>query len=344
MPSVPSFSDLAMEDVIPLYRRSHFESTCRYVDAHRHDYPDIPIDQLIAVAFHTTPRILGSCAVKKLVESAVRCYQAEEKSNLFHDWQRYCKALTGTAQAITTFEGAIHFGSHILPASAGREFWIASCNASLRQLKMYSAISKDINVEPVVGKKRKATTQGSRTATVAAAEDAATDLPAGAPLTLPFLSIAQATDRQFFAEMPKVDRLEIVLGGILFAAVLASDRRKQEEQNGIITLTSTAVLYPAVQEDGDFIIGLWLCRSMGRVIAEAMMNSVDSLRIILGNHLFEGMKASNLMREEEKMGMARTNAINVSYPNGEKEDCKVEITINFWAGNHDLGVLFPTEL
>lgn len=208
---------------------------------------------------------------------------------------------------------------------------------------MYGAISKGIHPEQVVGKKRKATKQGSRITAVTATEDAAADLPAGAPLELPFLSIAQVTDRRVFARMARVDKLEIVLGGILFTAILASDRRKQEDQKKWFSLTDTVALQPAVQEGDDFIIELWLCRSMGRVILDAMMHSIDNLRVILGNHLFEAMKASNLMRKEE-MGKEEmsTNAIKVSFPNGEKEDCKVEITINFWAGNDDLGLLFPS--
>lgn len=87
-----------------LQRRKNYESTSLHVAAYRNDlYREVSIDQLVPLVFHTTPSLLESSQdVNAVIEDVSEEYK-KNKSDLFNDWQRYCKALDSHQRAVATF-------------------------------------------------------------------------------------------------------------------------------------------------------------------------------------------------------------------------------------------------
>ncbi|KAF8855975.1 hypothetical protein BDZ45DRAFT_486564 [Acephala macrosclerotiorum] len=155
------------------------------------------------------------------------------------------------------------------------------------------------------------------------------------------------------AIMADVDKLETTLGGYLFKGINASRMRKGEKDGGMMTLTDTVRLHVAYQEGEDFKLEVWLCSSIGKAISQAKMRSIEDLRSMLGDYLFEAMDASNWRKEEKRKegerkeekreGMSEcTGAVDVSFPNGnDGSDCKVEVMLNFGTGTGVLAEIYP---
>lgn len=81
-----------------LERRKHHEPTSCFLAKHRDTtYKDIPINQLIPLAFHTKVAHLEEFNIHRLISIVCKKY---DNSNLFSDWQKYCKALDSEQQAI----------------------------------------------------------------------------------------------------------------------------------------------------------------------------------------------------------------------------------------------------
>lgn len=147
------------------------------------------------------------------------------------------------------------------------------------------------------------------------------------------------------AMMAEVDKLESTrtLGGYLFEGMNESRMRHREKDRRWMRFTDTVRLHVAYREGEDFKLEVWLCSSVGKAISQAKMRSVEDLRDMLGDYLFEAMKASNWRKEEEKKGMIGTRAVDVSFPNGDDgSDCKVEVMLNFGAGLYVLAEIYPS--
>jgi hypothetical protein len=84
-----------------------------------------------------------------------------------------------------------------------------------------------------------------------------------------------------------------------------------------------------------------LCSSTGEGISQAKMRPVEDLRNILGDYLFEAMKASNWRKEEERTAMlACTSAVHVSFPSGD--DSKLEVMLRFMRGKDVYAEIYPS--
>lgn len=147
------------------------------------------------------------------------------------------------------------------------------------------------------------------------------------------------------AMMAEVDKLESTLGGWLSENMNASHMRQREKDRQMMRFTDTVRLHVAYNEGEDFKLEVWLCSSIGKAISQAKMRPVEDLRDMLGDYLYDAMKASNWRKEEERRGMPiGTGAINVSFYNGDHgSDCKVELMVNFEAGLCVWAELYPRK-
>jgi hypothetical protein len=145
------------------------------------------------------------------------------------------------------------------------------------------------------------------------------------------------------AMMAEVDKLKSTLGGYLFKGMNESRMRRREKDRGMKSFTDTVRLHLAYQEGEDFKLEVWLCSSIGKAISQAEMRSVEDVRSMLGDYLFEAMKASNWRQEEERKGMSECAcAVDVSFPNADDgSDCKVEVMLNFGTGKDVYGNIYP---
>ncbi|KAF2175227.1 hypothetical protein K469DRAFT_78828 [Zopfia rhizophila CBS 207.26] len=149
------------------------------------------------------------------------------------------------------------------------------------------------------------------------------------------------------ALMAEVAKLEDILGGYLFKGMKESRIRHREEERRSTTFTDAVRLHLADESGEDFKLEVWLYSSIGKAIsqAKANMRSVEDLRDMLGDYLFEAMKASNRRKEEERTGMlACTSAVDVSFPSGKEssDDSKLEVMLNFETGDYVLGKAYPS--
>ncbi|KAF2175228.1 hypothetical protein K469DRAFT_702926 [Zopfia rhizophila CBS 207.26] len=87
-----------------LLRRKHYEKTPSYIAARRDSlYGKIPINHLVPLAFHTTPTLLENVQDVNTVVQDVSEQYKENKSDLFGDWQKYCKVLDSHQRVVATF-------------------------------------------------------------------------------------------------------------------------------------------------------------------------------------------------------------------------------------------------
>ena len=78
------------------YRRKRYDATVRVIAQRRHElFRDAPIDQLVSLAFFSTPTDLKIFAPDNpgLPSLVLQKYESEESNDLFHDWQLFCKAV-----------------------------------------------------------------------------------------------------------------------------------------------------------------------------------------------------------------------------------------------------------
>jgi hypothetical protein len=140
------------------------------------------------------------------------------------------------------------------------------------------------------------------------------------------------------AVMAEVNKLESKLGCYLFKGMNASNMRRRE---GTMSLTDAVRLHLASQAGEDFKLEVWLCRSIGEDISHAEIRLVEDWKKILGDYLFEAMKASNWRKEEEKNGISeQTSAVQVSFPSSE--DSKLEVMLRFTTGKDMYTEIYPT--
>ena len=78
------------------YRRKRYDATIRVIAERRHGlFRDVPIDQLVSLAFFSTPTDLKTFGPDNpaLPSLVLQKYKSEEKNDLFHDWQMFCKTV-----------------------------------------------------------------------------------------------------------------------------------------------------------------------------------------------------------------------------------------------------------
>ncbi|PVH70190.1 hypothetical protein DL98DRAFT_521748 [Cadophora sp. DSE1049] len=140
---------------------------------------------------------------------------------------------------------------------------------------------------------------------------------------------AQVVSDMKIAIMAEVDKLESRLGVYFFEGMYASRMRHQEKERQCMRFTDTVRLYVAYRPGEDIKLEMWLCASIGNDISQATIDSAEDLRNVLGDYLFEAMKASNWWKEEERKGICDfSGAVSVSFPDGHNgSDCKVEVLL-----------------
>ncbi|KAM3067156.1 hypothetical protein ACMFMG_011709 [Clarireedia jacksonii] len=127
----------------------------------------------------------------------------------------------------------------------------------------------------------------------------------------------------FIAKLAEISRLEGPLGAYLFKYI------KKGKECG--RFTGAVNLHFGIHEGEDFKLEIWLCSSVKHVILQAKRGPFEGLQNILGDYLFEGMKASNLRKEEKEKGKIDcTDAVNI-FTDGES-NWKMEVILSFKAG------------
>ncbi|KAG8407807.1 hypothetical protein J3459_018320, partial [Metarhizium acridum] len=119
--------------------------------------------------------------------------------------------------------------------------------------------------------------------------------------------------------MAKLESLEYVLGDYLYNGMMASRLRKGEVDRRIMTLTDAVRLHLAYQSGEDFKLEVWLCATVGRAIVDAKTDSVERVRSVLGDYLFEATSTSNWWRQTETEA-THLSALRVSFPHSEIGD------------------------
>lgn len=81
-------------------RQKNWGPACRYLASNRNSkFKDIPFERFIPLAFHATVPQLQAANLEELVSLVCQINQ----SDLYSDWQRYCKSLHSEEQkAIAT--------------------------------------------------------------------------------------------------------------------------------------------------------------------------------------------------------------------------------------------------
>jgi hypothetical protein len=104
-----------------LGRRKHYEKNCGHIAARRDSlYKEIPINHLVPLVFHTTPTLLENF---EDIDAVVQAVSKQYKSDLFSDWQKYCKALDAQQRAVATFGMLILLLPIILISRRGRDIF-----------------------------------------------------------------------------------------------------------------------------------------------------------------------------------------------------------------------------
>jgi hypothetical protein len=146
------------------------------------------------------------------------------------------------------------------------------------------------------------------------------------------------------ARLAEMKKLKNITGNYLFEAINNSALRRREEGTGQSTLTDAVRLYAALNTGEDFVLEVCLCASVEGMFIQAKASSFDSLRCLLGDYLFEAVKASKKRRDEEEQGMMKsTCAVDMSVPSagGRGADGQLKIMLNFEVGWRILREMYP---
>ncbi|KAM3066412.1 hypothetical protein ACMFMG_012102 [Clarireedia jacksonii] len=135
------------------------------------------------------------------------------------------------------------------------------------------------------------------------------------------------------------DKLDDVLGAYLLEGIRESVMRKRE---GVSQYTDVVRLHIPHPID-DYKLEIWLCSSVGKAISQTVIQSIEDWRNILGDYLFEGMKASNSRKEEVEAGtIFGTRSVHISFPNSDSSsDYKIEVILSSGIGQALYDYIFP---
>lgn len=90
-----------------LSRRKHYETTSRWIAEKRDElYSAVPINHIVQLAFHTTPTLLAGF---ENIDVVIRAVSAQYQSDLFGDWQKFCRALNAEQRSWALFGMEIEF-------------------------------------------------------------------------------------------------------------------------------------------------------------------------------------------------------------------------------------------
>lgn len=139
------------------------------------------------------------------------------------------------------------------------------------------------------------------------------------------------------AKMAAVDKLHVYLSDYLCRGIETSILRYHEVCIERLTRFTDAVnLYVPQETGGDFKVRIWLNKLAGETISEAAKESVEKLRLLLGDYVFEGMETSRWLADEKKI---RSSAIYISFPTDK--DCMLEVMLGFERGKDIFTNLYP---
>ncbi|KAJ4286345.1 hypothetical protein N0V90_013379, partial [Kalmusia sp. IMI 367209] len=126
---------------LTLPRRTDYAKTCAFIGPCREErFANIPIHHLIPVAFHMTPQLLKNVPLTAGVMQAILEQYAQDDSDLFSDWQSYCRAIDMPERIAATFEGATYFAVNSLEKSKEGLAWVYTCTDQLHTLKRLMAM------------------------------------------------------------------------------------------------------------------------------------------------------------------------------------------------------------
>lgn len=107
--------------------------------------------------------------------------------------------------------------------------------------------------------------------------------------------------------------------------------------------TDTVRLHDTYNEGVDFRLEVRLASSRQNALLQARSGSVEDLRCILGDYLFEAMETSNWRKEEKKKAISyNTGAFKIFLPDSDgSSDCKMEVVLGYWIGIDIWHNVFP---
>lgn len=154
------------------------------------------------------------------------------------------------------------------------------------------------------------------------------DAPALQPHTL-------GTTRPFWHifRMAALGQLEEIIGSFLWQGLLSSQQRFREQTTPTAnTFTATVSLHSPPLEGYDFMLEINVSSVSGQAVAQAKLLSVEALRVILGEMLFQGVMRSKGRKEEVSRDQIKhTEAVQV-YGAGQEGDCNVTVMLDFETG------------
>ena len=166
------------------------------------------------------------------------------------------------------------------------------------------------------------------------------DLSSNLPLESPDPHSSMESVYQGKASVARLDNLPNILPHYLLECMETSLIRRLEEMGGImppLRLTSAVGLYLGAKIDRDFKLEISVGSTSGKVISQSLaeLGSVEDLRSLLGERLFDGMKSSNHRKEEEERGiLACTGTVRVFPLSGvdSNSDCMLEVMLDYNTG------------
>jgi len=325
-----------------LSRRKHYETTSRWIAEKRDElYSAVPINHIVQLAFHTTPTLLAGF---ENIDVVIRAVSAQYQSDLFGDWQKFCRALNAEQRSWALFEGALFFAAECISNSEARDNWLSSCRNHGQQLKRLVSLNEAEKSASIRQRKRKRGTQGEDL-NAASRKGAIRQQVYGVHSVSTTIGQLQATTRneaitRKIAMFATLEKLESVLGHYLFSNMDASCRRCKERGKSMMTYTDAVRLHLPYEEGMDFKLEVWLRRRAGQVISKARSEDVRSL---MGEYLFTAMEASDCKNQATEESLMCTDAMKVDLSNDDDDDddARLEVVLCFAKGKEILAEAYP---
>ncbi|EED16132.1 hypothetical protein TSTA_012410, partial [Talaromyces stipitatus ATCC 10500] len=279
--------------------------TCRYLATNRNSiFKDIPFEQFIPLAFHTTVPQLQAANLDQLVNLVCQKY----KSDLYIDWQRYCKDLGSEEQrVIATLEGAFHFAAESISSLEYRKLWKSSCCLLLRDLENLKTTAGETTGEISDRKRKRGDDENcsnasnrcydakkpktSRDMSIVDVSARAMHAPETDNLhrqpisTIPLSYYQETFYKIVLAKITKVPAFKDILGRRLYEDVIKSRS---------ISLGDPVVqLHMPATPDEDCVLQVSISISTGKIILDGKNGSFELIDAI-GHYLFRAMMKTKL--------------------------------------------------